>query len=283
MISQYCSKPVLLLIGWISASLFTASANSAELPRSTTVPGGVAVIELGAGTEKTPEAWYRGNRLLVARKSGRWYAIVGIPLSARPGSHQITLKGAGERNISFDVTGKKYREQHLTISNKRMVNPDADDLRRIRRETEEIAAAFSRWRDVRQIDTRFAKPVDGILSSPFGLRRFFNGQPRKPHSGLDIAAPEGTPIRSPAAGVVAATGDFFFNGNTVFIDHGQGLITMYCHMERIDVKKDDLLAKGDIIGTVGMTGRVTGAHLHWSVSLNNTRVDPELFMADSTP
>ncbi len=263
---------LLLLFGTLAA---------AETPRPAPVPGGVAIVPLPGNHPQPPKAWYREKRVMVIHRENGWRAVVGVPLSAKPGTHWLVVRGGKRQRIPFTVKDKHYREQHLTIKNRRMVNPNADDLVRIRREKREIQAAFSRWRDVPQPDTAFILPVDGTLSSPFGLRRFFNGQPRKPHSGLDIAAPKGTPIRAPAAGIVVATGNYFFNGNTVFIDHGQGLITMYCHMDHIDVAKDDVLVKGQVIGKVGMTGRVTGAHLHWSVSLNDTRIDPELFLTVS--
>jgi murein DD-endopeptidase MepM/ murein hydrolase activator NlpD len=125
---------------------------------------------------------------------------------------------------------------------------------------------------------RITPSTAGIRSSSFGLRRFFNGQPRRPHSGMDIAAPKGQEVVAPADGKVIAIGSYFFNGNTVFLDHGQGLISMFCHLSAIDVKPGDTLKRGEHVGKVGMTGRVTGPHLHWSLSLNNTRVDPALFL-----
>ena len=217
---------------------------------------------------------------MVLGESGNWKAIVGIPLSAKVGTHELKVNGDGiTTNYQFAVIDKEYEAQYLTIKNKRQVNPNAEDMARIQREKKLIAAAKSHWRDSASIPLDFIKPTEGPYSSPFGLKRFFNKQPRRPHSGLDIAAPKGTPIIAPAAGVVINTGNYFFNGNTVFIDHGQGLITMYCHMDSIDIEEGKQVDAGEVIGKVGLTGRVTGAHLHWSVILNNTTVDPMLFLA----
>ncbi len=173
---------------------------------------------------------------------------------------------------------RAYDTQRLTIKDKRKVEPNAADLQRIAKETARIGKALTRFSEHASVATDFLPPTAGVRSSSFGSRRIFNDQPRKPHSGMDIAAAEGAPIVAPAAGSVIDSGEFFFNGNTVFIDHGQGLITMYCHLSRIDVKPGDHVKAGDRIGAVGMTGRVTGPHLHWGVSLNNARVDPALFL-----
>ena len=127
-------------------------------------------------------------------------------------------------------------------------------------------------------DLRMYAPVPGRRSGSFGLRRIFNGQSRNPHSGMDIAAATGTPVRAPLAGRVIDTGDYFFNGNTVWLDHGGGLLSMYCHLSAVDVKPGDALQTGERLGAVGATGRVTGPHLHWSISLNRAMVDPALFI-----
>jgi len=262
----------------IALALFSAS--SPALPLDTTpVPGGIAVIPLPA-TADPASARYGERQVLVTTIDGSRYAVIGLPLATTPGTHHLDLKSSSGKSqrIAFQVAAKTYEEQRITIKDKRKVNPEKRDMERITREQQLSRAALRSWTPREDVVTDFQRPVDGPTSSPFGLRRFFNEQPRKPHSGLDIAAPEGTPIHAPAPGTVIETGDFFFNGNTIFIDHGQGLVTMYCHMNTIDVQPGQEVNTGDIIGKVGMTGRVTGPHLHWGVSLNDARIDPLLFL-----
>lgn len=259
----------LLLIG--------APAHAIDLPMESRVPGGLALIELGLPvSEAAPEVRYDNRRILLVPRQDQWVAVVGIPLTAALGEHVITLAGKQTGKIPFQVQDKQYSTQHLTVKNQQHVTPDEKNLERINRETKIIGDALQTWNDQRLTSLLLDLPVQGPLSSPFGLKRFFNQQPRKPHSGVDIAAAPGTPISAPAEGVVITTGDYFFNGNTVFIDHGQGLITMYCHMQKVSVTPGRRLKRGEIIGTVGNSGRVTGPHLHWGVSLNNAFIDPSL-------
>jgi murein DD-endopeptidase MepM/ murein hydrolase activator NlpD len=241
------------------------------------VPGGVAVVSID--TEGRPEAYFNNKRVMVTGESGRWQAFIGLPLRTKPGSHELHVHSAnGNQSYSFEVHTKQYREQYITIKDNEQVNPSALNLERIRNESAIINQAKAEWTQAADIPLKLDLPISGRISSPFGLRRFFNNQPRNPHSGLDIASPEGTLINSAAAGRVVNTGNYFFNGNTVFIEHGQGLITMYCHLSEILVEEGQQLSRGEIIGKVGQTGRVTAPHLHWGVIMNTVSVDPTMFV-----
>lgn len=278
-ITDYRIRPVLYLPALLLA-LHSMTLFAATLPLDYPVPGGIAVIDLQTQT-RPEQVRYKGRKVLLSQHHSQWYAIVGIALATRPGWQKLSVLEQGKQHeLAFRVKPKTYEAQYLTIKNKRKVNPDANDLRRIVKDKKQIVSALTHWSEQDQVPLQFSVPVEGRLSSPFGLKRFFNKQPRKPHSGLDIAAAAGTPILAPANGTVIKTGDYFFNGNTVFLDHGQGLVTMYCHMQKVTVKPGQLIKRGQPIGTVGMTGRVTGPHLHWGVSLNNTRVEPLLFLPE---
>lgn len=266
-------KPTIAALFICSAMLYFKLAYA--LPLSSNVQGGISIVNLNISTtQPAPIVTFNKKRILVKSKNKLWHAVVGLPLKTKSGKHYIKVSN---KKYPFIVKHKKYTSQYLTIKNKRKVNPTKKDIERIIKEKKIIGKVFRNWRNT-SVETDFLVPVKGPFSSPFGLKRFFNKQPRRPHSGLDIAAKEGTPIHAPASGIIANTGDYFFNGNSVFIDHGQGLITMYCHLSEIKMKQGQKVKQGDIIGNVGMTGRVTGPHLHWSVNLNNTRVDPILFL-----
>ena len=256
------------------------AAHAIELPREHRVPGGVAMIALGASAEP-PRVRFNDQPVLVVKDGTQWTAVLGIGLAATPGpaTLQVQHQGAAADNapLRFAISPFRYAEQRLKVAPGK-VDLSKADLARYERERvhlSEVAATFSANTPA---TLRLLQPTPGLRSSSFGLRRVFNGQSRNPHSGMDIAAAAGTPVIAAGAGRVIDTGDYFFNGNTVWLDHGAGLLTMYCHLSAIDVKPGDTVAAGDRIGAVGATGRVTGAHLHWSVSLNRAMVDPALFL-----
>ncbi len=259
---------------------FTSQICFADIPKHDPVPGGIAVIKINPKiTRSDVRGFFKKRRIMIKSHEGENYAIIGLPLSLKPDTYSFTIKNGNKTyRQKFAVADKKYQTQHITVKNKRHVNPNKNDMARIGREKKFIAAALTNWSEQPDPPTNFIQPAQGIYSSPFGLRRFFNGQARRPHSGLDIAAAAGTPVIAPAAGKIIEIGDYFFNGKTVFIDHGQNLISMYCHLSEVTKTKGSVLKQGELFAKVGKTGRVTGAHLHWSVSLNNTRVEPTLFL-----
>ena len=265
--------------------LITPHEPVAQLPASlislrnvTAVPGGVVWIALRSQSDTPPKVVYQQRRVVVLRDGPQWVALVGIPLTAKPGLHVVIDQDTG-KHYSFNVSKKKYKTQHIRLKNQRHVNPNSKDIQRILRERQQITAAFATpWRATPNSPLPLRQPVKGRFSSPFGLHRYFNGQRRNRHTGLDIAAPAGTSIVAANEGKVIKIGNYFFTGKTVFIDHGQGVVSLYAHLNSITVSLGQTVNKGEKIGTVGKTGRATGPHLHWSVSLNKTLIDPRLVM-----
>ena len=256
-------------------------SHALDLPEHRPVPGGVAVVEIARDTPQAPRVWFEERRVITVQDGNRWLAIVGLPLRQKTGKAVLSVLIDGNKDkVKFEVENKQYPEQRITVKNPRHVNPNKEDLARIAQDSKRIGTAKRHYSEAAPVNLRLKPPVYGERSSAFGLRRFFNGEARNPHSGMDIAAATGTPIKAPADGVVIEAGDFFFNGNTIFLDHGQGLVTMYCHLNRIDIKQGERVKTGAVIGQVGMTGRVTGPHLHWGVILNGNLVDPELLLSE---
>lgn len=255
-----------------------ADAIPVDWPRASAVPGGVALVELEGTSDTPPTVTFEGDRVMVLPREGGWLAIVGIPLAREPGPAVLTIQqGVNKLTRGFTVAGKTYRTQTLKVAPKH-VDLSAEDAARVAREQPHIRATVGTFTATAPATMRFVSPVKGPRSSSFGLRRVFNSQPRNPHSGMDIAAPTGTAVVAPAPGQVIDTGDYFFNGQSVFIDHGQGLVTLYCHLSAISVAPGMEVKTGQKIGEVGATGRVTGPHLHWGVALNRAFVDPALFL-----
>lgn len=257
------------------------ATDSIVFPRDSRVPGGVARLSLGPSSAIPKVATPAGIPILVVGDMIEWTALVGIPLSENAGLHTVTVfNDDGTYTQDYTVHDKKYAEQRLQVAPK-TVDLAAQDLARHERERahqQSIMALFTTPHP-QPSALQMLVPCQGRRSSSFGLRRVFNGQSRNPHSGMDIAAPTGTPVVAPLPGKVVDVGDYFFNGATVWLDHGGGLLSMYCHLSSTQCKVGDVLTKGQAFCKVGATGRVTGSHLHWGVMLNRTMVDPALFLA----
>lgn len=258
-------------------------------PHPLAVPGGVARLSLGPAATRPTVHVRQGDvdvPVLVLGYAIEWTAVLGIPLAASVGDAFVTVKAAAAgaepaRQVHYTVAPKQYKEQRLNVA-PRTVDLSPEDQARYERERDHQAGVMATFTEqpagVALPSLRMQVPVPGRRSSSFGLRRVFNGQARNPHSGMDIAAATGTPVVAPLPGKVIDVGDYFFNGGTVWLDHGQGLLTMYCHLSAVDAKVGDVVATGQAFCKVGATGRVTGPHLHWGVMLNRAMVDPALFV-----
>lgn len=210
---------------------------------------------------------------------GHWHAVLGIDVAATAGPQTLTLTGAraslaaAAHTHTFDIAPKQWRTRRIKV-NPKFVTPPKSALPRIERETRRLNQIFSASIGERLWTSGAVRPVEGVAVSGFGVRSVLNGQPRGPHNGLDLAAVTGTPVYAPTPGLVVAAEDFYYSGNTVILDHGQGLFSTMAHLSAIDVKEGQRVQKGALLGKVGATGRVTGPHLHWAVRLHGARVDP---------
>lgn len=264
------------------ALFFSMPLMALTLPHSEPIAGGIIIKEIESAS--VPTLYHGKHRLMLlpAQERGKYIVIAGVGLQEST-KIPYTLKiveASHERQLQVLLKDKKYKKQYITLKNKRKVSPKKMDMKRINSESQRSKDALERYTKQKFLSLSMIKPVDVKISDDFGKRRYFNNKPRRPHSGVDMPSPVGTPIVAPLGGEVVDQGAFFFNGNVIFIDHGLGLVSMYCHLSHFDVKKGDHVKQGQKIGEVGKTGRVTGPHLHWGVSLNGAMVDPRLFFVN---
>lgn len=217
--------------------------------------------------------------------AGTYRALLGIDLERKAGAYDFTVsarKPDGETlrcAAKITVEKGKFRVERLRVS-RRFVELNPEDLARSQRESRLLLDLFAQVTPERLWQGPFLEPVEGVAASGnFGRRRILNGQPRSPHSGEDFPAPAGSAVRAAQRGRVALAEELFFAGNTVVLDHGLGLYTFYGHLESLTVRAGDVVEAGQMIGTVGATGRVTGAHLHWAARLQRARVSPVLLLS----
>ena len=263
----------------LSIKRFARSLQPGEVVRLT-VESPMPLLSLKARVFERSFSGHAGSSSLI------WHVLVGVDLDTVPGSQDIELSGTLENGEDFSQTyrlvieDKTFPTRRLTVDSK-YVNPPAEVLERIREESQTTRRIFAAITSSRLWVAPFTVPVSGPANSSFGKRSILNGQPRSPHSGTDFSGPTGTPVEAPNSGRVVLVGDLYYSGNTVILDHGLGLYSYFAHLSRALVKEGQILEQGDVLGEIGATGRVTGAHLHWAVRLNRTRVDPLSLIAVS--
>lgn len=265
---------VMVAVTMLPASQPAASPGIALRARSFR-PGELVVVSISTPPGAASVAVRAfGKDVLAHRVSPTaWQAIAGIDLDIPPGDQDVsaTVDGVAATK-SVDVVSRTFPVRKLTV-NPDFVNPPATVTKRIEEESRLIERAYASGAPEPLWDGPFQRPVPHQANSRFGTRSVFNGEPRSPHAGTDFLSPAGTPVRAPNAGRVVVARNLFFAGNSVMVDHGAGLFSQLAHLSRIDVREGEAVRAGEVVGLVGATGRVTGAHLHWAVRASGARVD----------
>jgi len=270
----------MMLHAWFVAvlMLWMAPLQAAEW---SAIQGQVIRVQLASGSHPQSLICFGKQWPLKSLGHGHWQGWIGVDLKQKPGRYNIMWKSAKGvlANDFLAVSKGVFRISHIEVS-KKMAVFDAPTLRRIRSEVKALKATYTEPVKAYPDVIMHGRPIDGIVSTPFGAQRFVNGEPRSPHSGIDIAAPAGTVIRLPLAGRVLMVKHMYLNGNTVAIGHGNGLVSVFSHMRSTAVKKGDWVETGEKLGEVGQTGRATGPHLHWGVRFNYARVNPDSMLEE---
>ena len=239
--------------------------------------GSAVTLTFDLPNRKTPPAVkFNGKNIPVFKLQdpGAFGVLLGIDLAEKPSQYDLTVEeGDRVQKHIIEVKPVTFGVEELNLPEDK-VTLDEKTLKQVKKENREILGAMKPVTQEKLWEGSFINPVMGPVSGRFGVRRILNGEPRSPHSGEDFKAPEGTPVKVSNTGRVALTGEYFFTGRSIIVDHGLGCYTMYFHLKDISVQAGDRINKGDVIGTVGATGRATGPHLHWGVRLNGARVNP---------
>ena len=257
-----------MVLLFLALAAFTANQGSAVQLTLPNEPG-----------SKSVEVIWQNKKIPAFHIHDGWTTIVGVDLDTKAGDHKadvvLTMEDGRveHRDMTIKVLATKYPTTELKVDEK-YVELSKADLARANRESKETEAIYAITTNEMLFDQAFTIPIPGGTGTNFGHRRVFNGEPRAPHAGADLRATTGTPIRSTNRGRVALAKNLFFTGNTVIIDHGLGIYSLYAHLSRIDVKRGDIVQNGQVVGLAGATGRVTGPHLHWGMRVQGARVDP---------
>ncbi len=274
---------VMALVGAAAVSAAPAAGLDVSHRARAIAPGELVIVIVKS---ETPLSAVRGRAF--GREVGfyeaggprEWQGLVGIDLDVEPGTYDVAIEatprsggGAAKTSYALKVQPKQFPTRHLTVD-EGYVNPPAAVVKRITEESRRVRGILAAFTPSRLWSGSWIAPVPGAATSSFGRRSVLNGQPRSPHSGTDFRAATGTPVRAPNGGRVVLAADQYFSGNTVIIDHGQGLFSFLAHLSKITVRDGQVVSRGEELGLSGATGRVTGPHLHWTVRLDGARVDP---------
>ena len=274
------------LVGGIFAVLSSTAQSAdiqakfhAELSAQAAVNGSILLVKMsqGTGPKADPteiEVNYNGRHYPVFTTPDGFEAILGVPYDKTPGPATVEVIFKKESSIlSFTVKDGNYPSEVLKVDD-RHVNPKKADVLRIQKEAAEIGKIYKVMTRKKYWIGPFQLPINSVVTSTFGNKRVFNGAMKSFHQGLDLKAPMGTPIHAASGGIVVMAKDLFMTGNTVLLNHGYGIYTVYAHMSKLEVKNGEEVKSGQVLGLSGMTGRASGPHLHWGAVINHTKVNP---------
>jgi len=277
------------VVAWVTLSTLSSWAGSVpvtiEIRARALAPGELLRIDVSSPAPiETLEGEFLGGLVFLVRSEDgslpeRWSGWAMIGLDEPPGLASVELRGRaasghevlGTRALTIEA--REFPEERLGVAPK-YVEPPQEVQQRLARERVRLTAVYTERRPASPPATPFVRPVPGEQTSVFGTRRVFNGTPRSPHSGLDLRAATGTPVRSSGPGLVTLAMDLYYSGNTVIVDHGGGLFTIYAHLSALRVEPGDRAESGQVLGLSGATGRVTGPHLHWGAKIGDRPFDP---------